>query len=178
MTEPKTAVGKASRQLILKRWFAAPRALVFRAWTDPAMMAGWWGPGGFTTTVEADARPGGGYAITMQAPDGTRYPMHGQFLEIVPDERLVMLDMFEDHPPEWFAELIRLRGTDKDCPKQMRLTVTFEDERGGTLLTMVSDFASDLDRDAFIGLGMAEGMGESFDRLDELLSTHTQDGDM
>lgn len=167
---PKIEAAKADRQLILKRWFAAPRALVFRAWTDPAMMAEWWGPRGFSTTVEADARPGGNYAITMQGPDGTRYPMHGQFLEIVPDERVVMLDMFEEHPPEWFAELIRLRGTDTDCPTQMRLIVTFADERGGTLLTMVAEFASDLDRDAFAALGMAEGMGESFDRLDELLA--------
>ncbi len=168
--QPKTEVAKADRQLILKRWFAAPPALVFRAWTDPAMMAGWWGPRGFDTTVEADPSPGGGYAITMQGPDGTRYPMHGQFLEIVPDERLVMLDMFEDHPPEWFAELVRLRGTDTDCPTQMRLIVTFADERGGTQLTMIAEFASDLDRDAFAALGMAEGMGESFDRLAELLA--------
>ncbi len=75
--------------LTLTRVFDAPRELVFKAWTDPQLLAQWWGPHYFTNpVVEVDARPGGSIYIVMRGPDGVDYPMNGIFQEIVPPERL------------------------------------------------------------------------------------------
>jgi uncharacterized protein YndB with AHSA1/START domain len=76
--------------MTLKRTFDAPRARVFRAWTDPVQLARWWGPKGFTSTISRlDLQPGGAIRIDMRAPDGTVYPMGGEFREIVEPERIV-----------------------------------------------------------------------------------------
>jgi uncharacterized protein YndB with AHSA1/START domain len=77
--------------LDLTRELDAPRELVFKAWTDPAQVAQWWGPDHFTTVVHAlDARPGGEIRMDMHGPDKNVYPMSGTFREIVPPERIVM----------------------------------------------------------------------------------------
>ena len=77
-------------RLVLKRTLAAPRALVWNAWTDPAALARWWGPAGFSNPVcEFDARPGGAIRIDMMGPDGAIYPMDGRVEEIAPPGRLV-----------------------------------------------------------------------------------------
>src|SRR5438874_12824597 len=76
--------------LVLTRVFDAPRELVFRTWTDPQHVEQWWGPHGFSNPVmEWDARPGGAIRNHMRGPDGTIYPSRGEFLEVVPPERLV-----------------------------------------------------------------------------------------
>ncbi len=76
--------------LTFTRAFEAPRELVFRVWTDPLLLARWWGPACFTNPVcEFEARPGGRIHIDMTGPDGTVYPMGGEVLEIVAPERLV-----------------------------------------------------------------------------------------
>src|SRR5436309_7085220 len=73
----------ATRELTITRVFDAPRALVFKMWTEPAHMAQWWGPHGFTNPVcEMDVRAGGRLRIVMRAPDGVEYPMSGTFREI------------------------------------------------------------------------------------------------
>ena len=78
------------------RVFDAPRALVWQAWTDPKMMAQWFGPRGFTSTVpELDLRVGGALRIVMHG-HGNDYPMIGTFLEIVAPERLVFTFAWED----------------------------------------------------------------------------------
>ena len=72
------------------RLIAAPRRLVWQAWTDPIHLATWWGPAGFTNPrCEIDVRTGGTIRIDMRAPDGTIYPMSGVFQDVVPIERLV-----------------------------------------------------------------------------------------
>src|SRR5680860_496485 len=79
-----------NRDLTITRVFDAPRDLVYKAWTDPALMTRWFGPKDFTNPVcELDVRPGGAILIHMQGPDGTVYPMTGEFQEVVPPERLV-----------------------------------------------------------------------------------------
>ena len=105
-------------KLVLTRVFDAPRALVFKAWTDPRHVARWWGPKGFTNPVcELDARPGGAIKILMRGPDGSEYPMTGQFRDVVPPERLVFVSQaIEDE-----TGIPRL---------QVETTVTFA-ERGG-----------------------------------------------
>lgn len=106
---------QAGHDLRLTRVFHAPRAVVFRAWTDPAQVAVWWGPNGFTNPrCEWEARPGGAIHIDMRGPDGTVYPMSGRFEEVTEPERLVFISaaldargvpMFEIQNTITFAEL-------------------------------------------------------------------------
>ena len=139
--------------VIFKRRLSAPRALVFKLWTDPQHLAKWWGPACFTNPVcEFEARPGGRIHIDMTGPDGTVYPMDGGVREIVAPESLVMV--------------AACCGDDQGNPGiESVITVTFRDDKGGTALTVaarvtkVEDFA----RDALAG--MEQGWNESLDRL-------------
>jgi uncharacterized protein YndB with AHSA1/START domain len=78
------------RELVLTRVFEAPRELVWEAWTDPEQVVRWWGPRGFTTTIEImDVRPGGVWKHVMHGPDGTDYPNESVFIEVAKPERIV-----------------------------------------------------------------------------------------
>jgi uncharacterized protein YndB with AHSA1/START domain len=100
----KTApYGEAS--VTLTRVFDAPRALVWKAWTDPKMMAQWFGPRGFTNPVcELDVRAGGSLRIVMRGPDGSDYRMKGVFREVVPLERLVFTNIAVDKEGKYLVE--------------------------------------------------------------------------
>ena len=77
-------------ELVITRVFGAPRELVFEAWTDPAQIACWWGPKGFTTvSYDMDVRPGGAYCFCMRSPQGADYWKQGVYREVVAPERLV-----------------------------------------------------------------------------------------
>ena len=83
-----------TQELTIKRTFNAPRELVFKAWTDPALVAKWWGPTYFTTPIsEVEARPGGKLYIVMHGPKGSDFdidlPMRGVFTEFDPPRKLV-----------------------------------------------------------------------------------------
>ena len=81
--EGKASTNFGEREIEIIRVFDAPRALVFKAWTDPKQLMQWWGPKGFTNPVcEADARVGGAWRIVMRAPDGNEFPCGGEYLEI------------------------------------------------------------------------------------------------
>lgn len=83
---------KPKGELVLTRIFDAPRDLVFKVWTDPKHIPHWWGPHGFTTTVQAmDVRPGGAWRFTMRGPDGNDYPFVGEYVEVVAPERIVFV---------------------------------------------------------------------------------------
>jgi uncharacterized protein YndB with AHSA1/START domain len=118
----KTApYGEAS--LTLKRVFDAPRSLVWKAWTDPKMMAQWFGPRGFTIPVcELDVCRGGSLRIVMRGPDGNDYPMKGVFLAVVEPERLVFTSIAVDNDGKHLLE--------------GETTVTFSEEGGKTTLTL------------------------------------------
>jgi uncharacterized protein YndB with AHSA1/START domain len=78
------------REILISREFDAPRELVWQAMTDPMHVVQWWGPRGFTTTIEKmDLRVGGEWKHTMHGPDGADYPNRSRFLEVVAPERLV-----------------------------------------------------------------------------------------
>ncbi len=146
------------RELTLTRVLDAPRALVFKAWTDPKMLAAWWGPKGFTNPrCEADVRPGGALRIDMRGPDGTVYPMDGRYEQIVEPERLVFssgaLDAKGNH-------LFRVLTT-----------VTFVEQEKKTLLTLEARVVEVLDPVAERYLaGMNEGWSQSLDRLAALVA--------
>jgi len=90
MKNPSTSPSPTTREIVITRTFDAPRELVWEAWTRPEHVAKWWGPKGFTTTIEEfDLRPGGRFKHMMHGPDGTDYPNLSVFREVVPFERIV-----------------------------------------------------------------------------------------
>lgn len=87
----------ANEVQIITRIFDAPRALVWKAWTDPAYVTRWWGPKGFTSPLcRIDLRVGGRFTYCMRTPDGHDFYNGGEFLEIVPLEKIVWLWYFAD----------------------------------------------------------------------------------
>jgi uncharacterized protein YndB with AHSA1/START domain len=146
------------REVTLIRLLAAPRSLVFAAWTEPQHLARWWGPQGFTNPVcEVDARPGGALRIVMRAPDGTDYPMRGVFREVVAPERLVFTNIAVD-------------ADDKPLLDGLT-TVTFTEEGRKTCLTVHTRATGLVAFAAPMLAGMQEGWTQSIDRLEEYVST-------
>ena len=91
------------RGLVLELQFVvvAPRGRIFRTLTEPAELARWWGPHGYTTPeIDLDLRVGGGYRFTMQPPDGDRFHLAGEFLEIESPSRLVYTFRWEEPDPD------------------------------------------------------------------------------
>ena len=112
------------REVLTSRLFDAPRDRVFRAFSDPAELARWWGPAGFTNTIEAfDLRPDGDWRLTMHGPDGTDYPNVSRILEVVPDTRVVFRHLRPMHA--------------------FTMHLSYADEGGGTRLTWRMRFDSD-----------------------------------
>jgi uncharacterized protein YndB with AHSA1/START domain len=169
--DPDLEVTVANQALTLSRWFDAPRERVWKAWTDPERLASWWGPHGFTNpTAIAEARPGGRLRIVMRSPDGVDYPVVGEFVEVDPPSRIVFTDTADEAPAEWRSTLDSFRtATPAGTPLRMIVTVSFEERDGGTQLTIVSEFASDDDRDAVMRMGAVSGWSESLDKLETLL---------
>lgn len=145
------------QDVLIDRRFAAPRALVFKAWTDPAMMANWWGPKNFTNPVcRVDARPGGEIYIVMRAPDGNDYPMQGWFHQVVDGERIVFADKAVS--PEG---VLQLEGVS---------IIDFADDGDGTAVTVWSSAIGFVEEAPQMLAGMNEGWSQSLDRLRELLA--------
>jgi uncharacterized protein YndB with AHSA1/START domain len=87
----------AQRELVITRVFDAPRALLFKAWTEPDRLVRWWGPQGFTTPLcTMDVRPGGAFRFCMRSPEGTDHWLQGVYREIIEPERLVCTWAWED----------------------------------------------------------------------------------
>src|SRR6188768_1366167 len=90
MTAMRTSE-RVEPDFVCTRVFNAPRALVFRAFTDADILAQWWGPAGFTNTFQEFAPEAGRmWRFVMHGPDGGEYPMTNEFLEVVPDEKIVL----------------------------------------------------------------------------------------
>lgn len=104
-SDPRPALPRDDRELVIARLFDAPRELVFEAYTNTDAKSQWWGPHGFTTTTHtADVRPGGEWRFTMHGPDGTDYPNRIVYREIVAPERLVY-----DHDDDGEARGVEVR---------------------------------------------------------------------
>ncbi len=169
MTAEKSRSAADAREFVITRLIDAPRALVFKAWTDPEHLAKWWGPKGFTNPIcDVDLRAGGAWRIVMRSPEGAEYPIKGVYREIAAPERLVLTDNWEDHPPE-FLELLRKHGADSPATEALN-TVTFEERGNKTLLTIRTRFDTAAVRDAMVKMGMNEGWSESLERLQALVA--------
>jgi uncharacterized protein YndB with AHSA1/START domain len=111
-------------EITLTRDIAAPRKLVFAAWTDQEHVKQWWGPTHFDNPVcTVDARVGGLMDIDMRSPDGTVYPMTATFNEIVPDEKIVFTSGALDGEGKSLFDILTT-VTFADAGKKTRLTVT------------------------------------------------------
>lgn len=109
-----------SNELKITRIYDAPVEAVWEAWTDPAQVAQWWGPRGFSiTTHSKDLRPGGHWSYTMHGPDGTDYPNKTQYLEV-----------------KEFSKLVYDHGGKDDRPPLFRVTVLFSETGGKTTMDM------------------------------------------
>lgn len=138
------------------RVFDAPRALVWRAWTDPKMLAQWFGPRGFTSSVpELDVRVGGGLRIVMHGPDGNDYPMKGVFREVRPPERLVFTNIAVDKDGNHLLE--------------GETTVTLTEKSGKTTLTLKTFAVGKVPIAPQMLAGMEAGWTQSIDKLEELV---------
>jgi len=154
-----TAAAKAPTygqgSVTLTRIFDAPRSLVWKAWTDPKMMAQWFGPRGFTSTVDAlDARVGGSLRIVMHGPDGNEYPMKGEFLEVTPPERLVFTNIAIDKDGKHLLE--------------GETTVILSERDGKTTLTLQTHAIGLVPIAPQMLAGMEAGWNQSIDKLAEL----------
>jgi len=150
----------ADREIVITRVFDAPRERVFNAMTDPKQVVQWWGPKGFTTTIEKmDVRPGGVWKHVMHGPDGTDYPNKSVFIEVVKPERIVY-----SHG-----------GGKKGGPAaQFQATWTFEALGDQTKLTLQMVFPTAVARDQVVKQYNAiEGGNQTLDRLADHLAKMT-----
>jgi uncharacterized protein YndB with AHSA1/START domain len=143
------------REVVLTRVFDAPRTLVFEAFAKAELLKRWFGPRGFTMPVcEVDFKVGGGFRFILRGPDGHEMGMRGEYREILPPERTVHLESFDDFPGP---------------PAQV--TTLFVEKDGKTTMTATILSPSKEVRDAVIQSGMEHGAAESYDKLAELLAT-------
>lgn len=159
----KTEIAATSdREIVIKRVVSAPRELVWEVWTNPKHVAQWWGPRGFSTTIETmDVRPGGVWKHVMRGPDGAEYPNHNVFQEVVKPERIVFT----------------LGGARKGGGTEVRAlsTWTFVEQDGKTEVTIRMVFESKEKRDQVVKeYGAIEGGKQTLGRLDEYLSALAQ----
>ena len=143
------------REIVLSRVFDAPRELVFKVWTGAEHVGKWFGPKGYTcTTHSIDVRVGGRWRFDLRAPDGTVYSNRMEYLEIVPNQRIVA-----DHG----------RDLDND-PQRFRVTVTFDEQSDKkTVVTMRQMLPTKEDRAVKIGFGAVELGYQTLDKLAEYL---------
>ena len=153
-------------EFVLQRVFGAPRELVYKIWTEPEYVRQWWGVHGSTITrCEMDVRTGGAYRIDMKASDGTIYVNRGVYSEVVVNLRLASYDVRDGD-----AGTGSLPAGTGSLPAGTHC-VTFEDAKDGTLVTLVARFEKFEDRDIMVRFGMIDGIRESFDRFDEIVTT-------
>jgi uncharacterized protein YndB with AHSA1/START domain len=159
----------AQAEFRISRLFKAPRRLVWNAWTDPAPLAQWFGPKGVTTQVITfDLRPGGMAHSRMDTPDG--HVMWARFVyrEVEPPSRLAWAHAFSDEN----AGVVR-GPFDPNWPLELLTTVLFEDEDGGTRITLTWSplNSTDIERQTFEAAipSMTMGWTGSFDQLEAFL---------
>ena len=155
----ETAAGAGRLDLIITRQIAAPRRLIWKAWTDPEHLKQWWAPAPITTPeCEMDLRPGGTLRTLMRAPDGTEYPTSGCFLELVENERIVFTDALE-------------AGWRPAAKPFFTAIITMEDHNGGTRYTARALHKNDADRETHEKMGFHEGWGTCIDQLAKFVAT-------
>lgn len=154
MKKMNMSVEPGKQEVVITREFDAPRALVFKAFTDPNAVSKWWGPRDLSTKVDKmEVRPGGIWRFINRDAGGDEFGFHGVYHSVQAPERLVYTFEFEGTPGHVILE-----------------TVTFQEHDGKTKLIDQSVYQSVEDRDGMVASGMESGAAESMDRLEELLA--------
>ncbi|MGH3925022.1 MAG: SRPBCC family protein [Pseudonocardiaceae bacterium] len=139
-------------QILITREFNAPKHLVYRAWTTPELVKRWWsGDFGEVTIAEIDLQVGGVWRYVMVANGGFEVAFHGEYREIVPNERIVSTEVYEGMPE---GEAVN--------------TLTFTEVDGRTTLTVLVQHTSKEHRDAHINSGMEAGLQKAMDFLEQV----------
>ena len=142
-------------QILVTREFDASKELVYKAWTTPELVKRWWSAKrGETTVADIDLRPGGKWRSAMVTDDGTEVAFHGEYQDVVPNERIVSTEVYEGIP-------------DGEASATLN-TVTFEERDGRTILTLLVEAPSKDVRDAIVASGMEDGLQDALDLLEEL----------
>jgi uncharacterized protein YndB with AHSA1/START domain len=151
-TRKATVALPADDQILITREFDAPRHLVYRAWTTPELVKRWFGGNhGEVTSAEIDLRVGGTWRYVMGGGDGPEFGFHGEYRELVPNERIVSTEVYEGAPD---AEAVN--------------TLTLTERDGRTTMTVLIQHQSQANRDAVLEAGMEIGMNAALDKLDEV----------
>ena len=151
---PATVTTPAERVILIERVFDAPRSRVWRAMTEPGLLAQWWGRGHELDVEAHELRPGGRWRFVEQTPEGPQ-GFEGHYREVVPEERVSFTLRWDGMPAYPFVENIRLED--------------FGD--GRTKLVSEIQFFTNEERDAVLGSGMERGMNQSFAELDRVLAS-------
>lgn len=142
-------------QIQITRFFDAPRDLVYKAWTTPEMVKRWWaGDQGEVVSADIDLRVGGAWRYVMIANAGWEVAFHGEYLEIVPGERVVSTEVFEGMPDA-----------------QATSTTTMTGHDGGTTVTILVQHTSREHRDAHVNSGMETGLQSSWAMLEQVANS-------
>jgi uncharacterized protein YndB with AHSA1/START domain len=149
-------------QILITREFDAPKHLVYMAWTTPELVRRWWNAKrGEVTVAEIDLRVGGTWRYVMVTDDGFEVAFHGEYREIVPNERIVSTEVYEGAPEGAGGTLN---------------TATFTEVDGRTTLTVLVQAPSREIRDAIIDSGMEAGMQDAMDLLEQVaIELHDQE---
>jgi len=145
-------------EILITREFAAPKHLVYKAWTTPELVKRWWsGRRGTVTIADIDLRVGGMWRYVMMTDRGFEVAFHGEYREIVPNERIVTTEVYE------------MPGAGAQPEDQAPLNiVTFTEVDGRTTLTLLAQCSTKELRDMIINSGMEGGMQESMDALEQV----------
>jgi uncharacterized protein YndB with AHSA1/START domain len=145
-------------QILIEREFDAPRHLVYKAWTTPDLVARWWHANrGEVKSVDIDLRVGGKWRYVMTACGGPEVGFHGEYLEVVPDERIVSTEFYEGVPDS---------VSEEDATTVNTMTLSEAD--GRTKVTLLIQAKSKATRDAIIESGMEDGLQDALELLERL----------
>jgi uncharacterized protein YndB with AHSA1/START domain len=146
-------------ELSITRLIAAPRELLFRAWTEPELIRQWFCPKPWTTpAAQTDVRPGGSNYVLLRGPNGEEQHCHGVYLEVVPGRKLVITDAYT-------------RAWEPSAKPFMTTIVTFEDENGKTRYTARARHWTAEDREAHVQMGFEPGWNAATDQLEALVTS-------
>ena len=156
-TEVLKLTTQDDREIVMTRAFQAPRRLVFDALTKPELVKRWLiGPPGWSMPVcEIDLKVGGSYRYVWRHTDGKEMGVRGVYRDIVPQERVICTERFDE---AWY-------------PGEALLTTTLVEQDGKTTLTSTVLYVSKEARDGVLKSGMENGVAASYDRLAELVSS-------
>jgi uncharacterized protein YndB with AHSA1/START domain len=145
----------ADREVVITRTYDVPARLLFEAWSKPEHLMKWFGPVGWPLTLcEVDFRVGGRFRFAMTGPSGQQNtPFGGEYLEIVPNRKIVFDNAFE------------APGAEK-----MIMTITFDEKGGKTVLTFHTLFASVAMKKGHVGAGFVQGTGSGLDQLTDVVA--------